>query len=157
MDMSDALGVEPQLCWGCLRGLERETPEMATHSSALELAPGRRGPPAESASLLFFLAPWPAAQSFTVNPTPLFQGLSDSVKRPWKACVSDKKCLRGLNPSSAPSLTGGCCPGLHSGPLFPHLERKELDKMVPKEPSSPALLDLNVYIRRVKCLPEHSA
>lgn len=78
-------------------------------------------------------------------------------KRPWKACVSDKSAA-GLNPSSAPSLTGWLLSRPFTlGPYFLIWKRKELDKMVPKEPSSPALLDLNVYIRRVKCLPEHSA
>lgn len=65
----------------------------------------------------------------------------------------------GLNPGSSPSTLEGRGPGPPSlwAPTSSSGKRKDLDKMVPKESSSPTLLDLNVYIRRVKCLPEHSA
>ena len=79
-DMSDALGGAPGSGWGASERPWKEKLQMANaHLRPRGLAPGRRGGPpgTESASLLFFQAPWPAAQSFTVNPTPLFQGLSD--------------------------------------------------------------------------------
>lgn len=63
-------------------------------------------------------------------------------------------CVPALPP---PIWEAGVQALLPGPPMSSSGKKKELDKMVPKEPHSPALLDLNVYIRRVKCLPEHCA
>lgn len=119
------------------------------------------GGPLQSQPLHFFFPgplvpkPVPGSKPYPSASKPLLTGQGN---RPWKLCISDK--LRsGWNLSSVPSQLEGQGPGLSPfwAPISSSGKRKELDRRVPREPSSPALLDLNVYIRRVKCLPEHSS
>lgn len=86
-------GRSPQLWLGCYReALERETPDVCASLRPRGLAPGGGGPPgAESRLSAFFLAPWPAAQSFTVNPTPLFKvSVTGQGKDPGKPVFPTK-------------------------------------------------------------------
>lgn len=112
----------------------------------------RRASAAKSASAFFPgpLAPKPVPGS-KPHPSASKPFLTGQGNRPWKQ--SD------WNLNSVPSRLGGQGPGPSPlwAPISSSGKRKELDRRVPKEPSSPVLLDLNVYIRRVKCLPEHSS
>lgn len=112
----------------------------------------RRASAAKSASA-FFPGPLLLSLFLAAKPHPSASKpfLTGQGNRPWKQS--------SWNLSSAPSRLGGQGPGPSPlwAPISSSGKRKELDRRVPKEPSSPVLLDLNVYIRRVKCLPEHSS
>lgn len=147
-----------------LRGPGKEGLQTCTaRLSPQGLAPrGKLGLPAPSQLFclfffLGFLALKPAAQRLTVNPTPLFQGLTDRPKeRTLEMCFSQK--CGGFESQLCPLLAGRLKSKPFSlGPYFLIWKEERVGQDGPQGAAQSCFAWFECIHQASQCLPEHSA